>query len=85
MSSVTEFGAWYPSFDTATAIKSWTTFTTDMKQLFSERLRDLPATVLWRSYSPTHFGEALQHHAHRVAKSLAMDTLPRPLPEGCFA
>ncbi|CAL5226961.1 g9846 [Coccomyxa viridis] len=56
---IAEFGAWYPSFDTATAIKSWTTFTTDMKQLFSERLRDLPATVLWRSYSPTHFGGEL--------------------------
>ena len=55
-----EFGAWYPRFDAVKALESWKRFTADMRQLFSERLRKMPATVLWRTYTPSHFGDALQ-------------------------
>ena len=51
-----EFGAWYPRFSPVTAVRTWRNFVTDMKELFSERLRKSPASVLWRAYSPSHFG-----------------------------
>lgn len=54
-----EFGAWYPRFSPVTAVRTWRNFVTDMKELFSERLRNSPASVLWRAYSPSHFGGEL--------------------------
>ena len=37
-------------------LRPWTRYINDMQQLFSQRLAQMPALVLWRAYGPTHFG-----------------------------
>ncbi|CAL8467294.1 g6831 [Coccomyxa elongata] len=51
-----EFGAWYPRFNSFQMLSPWTRYLNDVQELFSKRLTQTPALVLWRAYGPTHFG-----------------------------
>ncbi len=51
-----EFGAWYPRFNSYQMLRPWTRYVNDVQELFSLRLTQTPALVLWRAYGPTHFG-----------------------------
>eukprot|EP00884_Botryococcus_braunii_P007792 jgi/Botrbrau1/17013/Bobra.49_2s0071.1 len=47
------FGAWYPRL---LPLNPWPTFMSSMQEFVMSRLRHLNATVIWKEYTPTHFG-----------------------------